>query len=165
MDAWRTLVGAVLLAAAVVGPGCGGRLDGTRAEGEEGYVVFDMVMPEGLSGEFEFDSITTTDLDVSGEKGSINWASLEATAPGQNLSFLNDVVATARRGDKKTLATLAPGSMPAGATYVELKVDYHGDIVPYFSDGHHLETHWRGHIKGVVPKGGVAMRCRVGLKL
>ena len=92
MDAWRTLVGAVLLAAAVVGPGCGGRLDGTRAEGEEGYVVFDMVMPEGLSGEFEFDSITTTDLDVSGEKGSINWASLEATRKGENMRPLFDTI-------------------------------------------------------------------------
>lgn len=146
----------------VLAPACAGRIEGQRAEGEEGYVVFDSVIPGGASGAFEFDSLTTTDLDVSARQGSINWATIEATAPGQNLAFLQEIEGYAQRGDKRKLASFEGGGKPV--VEVTLQVTYKGDIVPYFRDGTHLEMHWKGRIAGVVPKGGVAIRCRVGLK-
>ncbi len=162
MAARQGFVAAVLCGALALALGCGGRIEGQRVEGEDGYVVFDSVIPGGASGAFEFDSLTTTDVDVSSEHGSINWATIEATSSGQNLGFLKDIEAYAQRGDKRRLASFTGGGAPVPE--IELVVAYKGDLVPYFTDGNHLAMHWKGHINGVVPKGGIAIRCRVGLK-
>lgn len=148
------------MVAVLLALGCGGRIEGERVDGEEGYVVFDYVVPEGTTGDIAFDSLTTTQLDVSSHHGTLNWAEIAVTAPGGSLAILDAIEGHAALGDHTLLASRADG--PATTSMV-LAVRYHGDLVPYFTDGHHIGIHWHAHFSKPVPKGGLSLQCRVGI--
>lgn len=137
---------------------CGGKVEG---EVDDDFVFFDYVVPAGTSGAFSFDSTTETERDVSGYHATLMAMTLETTRPGQNLAFLDDLEGFAKKGDRPRFASQ---SEFGPVTRVSLELHYKGDIQPYFSDGHHVVVSWSGHVKGVVPAGGIAIRCKVGLK-
>ncbi len=152
----HALVLGCMAAVAVFSASCGGKV-----EGDTDYVFFDFVAPGGTTGAFAFESTTETERDVSSEHASLRAMTIETTTPGQNLAWLADIEGIAKKGDQPRFASQ---TKIGPVTKIALDIHFHGDIQPYFADGHHVVVHWNGHVNGVVPAGGVAIQCRVGLK-
>lgn len=146
---------AVLLLASTA---CGGRIAGDDVD-------FVVTLQANPASTFSFETKTVIDQDVSGHHATLTSVTLEVVGPnGQTLAFLADVQASATAGGQRTELVTLTGA-PA-VTSAPLDIQYHGDLNPFFPDGHTIVVRWTGHLDpsyGPLPAGGVQIRCRIGI--
>jgi hypothetical protein len=137
---------------------CGGRIEGADIE-------FDYTVQNVPGGLLAFETVTVTEQDVSSHHASLTSVTLEVVSPsGTTLAFLSDLQASASSGGATTqLVTLT--TVPHSTT-APLDIVFHGDLQPFFPDGHTIRVRWKGHLApsfGPLPSGGVTVRCRIGI--
>ena len=138
--------------------GCGGRIAGDDIE-------FVYTVENAPSGVFSFETRTVVEQDVSSHHGSLTSVTLDVVSPsGATLAFISDAEASAMVGGAYTqLVTLT--NVPHVST-VPLDIVFHGDLLPFFTDGHTIRVRWTGHLDptfGPLPAGGITVRCRIGI--
>jgi len=150
----------VILVAAFLGlaAACGGRIEGNDIE-------FDYSVGNVPGGLLAFETITVVEQDVSSHHASLTSVTLEVVSPsGTTLAFLEDLQASGVAGGGTTpFVTLT--NVPHAST-VPLDIVFHGDLQPFFPDGHTIRVQWKGHLDptfGPLPAGGVTVRCRIGI--
>jgi hypothetical protein len=153
-------VGVALLAAlfGCIG-GCGGRVEGDDIE-------FAYTVENAPGGVFSFETDTVVDQDVSSHHGYLTSVTLDVVSPaGATLAFISHAEASAVVGTVTTeLVTL---THVAHVSSVPLDIVYHGDLLPFFPDGHTIRVKWTGLVDptfGPLPKGGITLRCHIGIR-
>lgn len=150
----------VVLCAAIVASaaGCGGRVEG-------GDIEFVYTVDDAPGGNFSFETVTVVEQDVTSHHASLTSVTLEVVSPsGATLAFLSDVVAAAESGS--TFVDLVSLAKAPQVSSFPLDIVYHGDLQPFFPDGHTIHVRWRGRVDpsfGPLPKGGITVRCRIGI--
>ena len=151
---WLLFLSALLATAG----GCGGKIEG-------GDIEFEYTVENAPGGNFSFETDTVVEQDVTSHHASLSSVTLEIVSPaGATLAFISHAEASAVVGGVTTkLVTLT--NVPKVST-IPLDIVYHGDLQPLFPDGHTIRVLWTGRVDpsfGPLPKGGITVRCRIGI--
>lgn len=151
----------IALCAALLGcvGACGGRVEGDDIE-------FTYAVQNAPGGAFSFETDTVVDQDVSSHHGYLTSVTLDVVSPsGATLAFISHAEASAVVGGVATqLVTLVN---PPRVSTVPLVIVYHGDLLPFFPDGHTIRVLWTGRVDpafGPLPPGGITLRCHIGIR-